>query len=112
MIVIYVCACMCAYLHMRVGGCGPLGVTSFTLAFVCVEVYFMCASVCLSMSAPHMCSAHRSEASLGSLRAGVPWLLVAEACPVLSATELSVQSIFLGFEIGFTWTTLVIWLGC
>lgn len=39
-------------------------------------------------------------------------LLGAEACPVLSTTELSVQSIFLGFDIGFTWTTLVIWLGC
>lgn len=54
-------ACVpCAYLHMRVGGCGPLGVTLSTLAFVCVEVYFICASVCLGMSAPHMCSARRS----------------------------------------------------
>lgn len=40
------------------------------------------------------------------------WLLGAEACPVLSTTEVSVRSIFLGFEMGlpglpwrFGWAT-------
>lgn len=76
MVVVYVCACMCAVCILTHGvweAVAPL-VSHYPPWLLSVLRFILYVIVCLGMSVPHMCSARRSEAGLGSLRARVRWL--------------------------------------